>query len=808
MSGGVRDLVAASLDGSSLEGLGRRVAEAAFVGENELDAVLGGDAGDADAAGGDAGGAPGAPAEVWLTGVRVEGFRGVAGEVALGLPPQPGLVLVVGRNGAGKSSIAEAAELAMSGRSDRSSSALWAEGLVNLHHDGPTTVSVSIRADAGADVVVGRTLEGDRLDGSPPAAERDGEPFDLGSLGWGEAVVRFRPVLTYGELARMSSEKPSALYDPLNRILGLEDLTVADGLLRAAEGRLAQPGKDAKAGRTALIDALEASNDERAGPLRDALAGKAPDVAAASALLDDGAVGTVAEDGPVAAWAVLGGPDPAGARVAAEALTAAADRRDAAATAEAGRAGRIAGLLALAVEHREGPEDLCPVCGQGRLDDDWLAQARAETARQEELAAEARQAADGLAGAVRAARQLVAPVPPSLREAAAGGADPAGALAAWQSWAALADPALGPRALADRLPAASAEVAGQVEALRTAAAAELDAHDRQWKPLADDARAVVRDLRAAEAAVPGLAAVKAARAWLKDASEEIRNDRLRPFADQATEIWAALRQDSNVSLSGVTLTGQNTRREVKLDLDVDGEPGPRAVLSQGELAALGLALFLPRAVADESPFRFVLVDDPVQSLDPSKVDGLAKVLHGLAVDRQVVVFTHDERLVKSLRHLDLPFTAYRLARGERSVVTAEQVNDPVEQHLKDAHALAREADLPPDLLAVAVSGYCRDAIEEAAIEVARRRLRADGKTVGQTEEAIEAASTTWARLGLALLGDHRPKPKKLNKALAELGADDELVARCVEGVHAPDPADLPGLLAKTREFVTALRPPA
>jgi recombinational DNA repair ATPase RecF len=808
MSAGVRELVAASLDGSSLGGFERRVAEAAFVGGAELDAVLGGDAAAAEAPGGDAAGASGASAEVWLTGVRVEGFRGVAGEVSLGLPPQPGLVLVVGRNGAGKSSIAEAAELAMSGRSDRSSSALWAEGLVNLHHDGPTRVAVSVRADAGADVVVGRELEGDRLDGSPPSAVRDGAPFDLGSLGWGEAVVRFRPVLTYGELARMSSEKPSALYDPLNRILGLEDLTVADGLLRAAETRLGQPGKDARAGRTALLDALAASDDDRAGPLRIALAGRAPDVAAASALLDDGTVGVVGEDGPVGAWAALGGPDPAAARGAAEALVAAADRRDAAATKEAGRAGRLAGLLSLAVEHREGPEDLCPVCGQGRLDDGWLAQARAETARQEELAAEARQAEDGLAAAARAARALVSAVPAALREPGAGGADPAGALAAWQSWAALADPGLNPRALADRLPAAGSQLAEQLAALRTAAAAELDAHDRQWKPLADDARAVVRDLKAAEAAAPGLAAVKAARAWLKEASEEIRNDRLRPFADQATEIWGALRQDSNVSLSGVTLAGQNTRREVRLDLDVDGEPGPRAVLSQGELAALGLALFLPRAVADESPFRFVLVDDPVQSLDPSKVDGLAKVLHVLADNRQVVVFTHDERLLQSLRHLDLPFTAYRLGRGERSVVTAERVNDPVEQHLRDADALAREADLPPDLLAVAVSGYCRDAIEEAANEVARRRLRADGKTVEETEAAIGAASTTWARLGLALLGDHRPKPKKLNKTLTELGADDELVSRCVEGVHAPDPADLPGLLAKTREFVVALRPPA
>ena len=51
------------------------------------------------------------------------------------------------------------------------------------------------------------------------------------------------------------------------------------------------------------------------------------------------------------------------------------------------------------------------------------------------------------------------------------------------------------------------------------------------------------------------------------------------------------------------------------------------MLSNGELHALGLALFLPRSTAPDSPFRFVLIDDPVQAMDPSKVEGLAQVLH-------------------------------------------------------------------------------------------------------------------------------------------------------------------------------------
>ena len=43
----------------------------------------------------------------------------------------------------------------------------------------------------------------------------------------------------------------------------------------------------------------------------------------------------------------------------------------------------------------------------------------------------------------------------------------------------------------------------------------------------------------------------------------------------------------------------------------------------------------------ESPFRFLVIDDPVQAMDPVKVEGLARVLHRTARTRQVIVLTHD-----------------------------------------------------------------------------------------------------------------------------------------------------------------------
>ena len=62
---------------------------------------------------------------------------------------------------------------------------------------------------------------------------------------------------------------------------------------------------------------------------------------------------------------------------------------------------------------------------------------------------------------------------------------------------------------------------------------------------------------------------------------DIRNARLAPLADHARAIWAQLRQESNVELGAITLSGARTRRDVDLNVTVDGSPG------HGRLPGLG-----------------------------------------------------------------------------------------------------------------------------------------------------------------------------------------------------------------------------
>ncbi len=93
--------------------------------------------------------------------------------------------------------------------------------------------------------------------------------------------------------------------------------------------------------------------------------------------------------------------------------------------------------------------------------------------------------------------------------------------------------------------------------------------------------------------------------------------RFQPIKEKVKGIWELLRTRSSVELEDVTFEGKATSRKVSLDVTVDGTEGAAlGVMSQGELHSLALALFLPRATLEASPFRFLVIDDPVQSMDP------------------------------------------------------------------------------------------------------------------------------------------------------------------------------------------------
>ncbi|NED63268.1 AAA family ATPase, partial [Streptomyces sp. SID10244] len=74
------------------------------------------------------------PAGAFLREIRVSGFRGIGPQATLQITPYPGITVVSGRNGSGKSSFAEALEYALTGQSYRwkNKAKLWVDAWRNL----------------------------------------------------------------------------------------------------------------------------------------------------------------------------------------------------------------------------------------------------------------------------------------------------------------------------------------------------------------------------------------------------------------------------------------------------------------------------------------------------------------------------------------------------------------------------------------------------------------------------------------------------------------------------------------------------
>lgn len=123
------------------------------------------------------------------------------------------------------------------------------------------------------------------------------------------------------------------------------------------------------------------------------------------------------------------------------------------------------------------------------------------------------------------------------------------------------------------------------------------------------------------------------------AHDELLTDSIRQsFEDELK----ALGKDIEVSLEKTGAGKGSIRTRLKiLGNDV------RAILSDGEQKAVGLALFLAEIESqnDKCPIVF---DDPVTSVDHEVADFLAKKLLQLSSNRQIIIFTHNKLFYDSL----------------------------------------------------------------------------------------------------------------------------------------------------------------
>ena len=625
---------------------------------------------------------------VYVTSVTVEGFRGIGKPQTLTVNPGPGLTLVVGRNGSGKSSFAEALEVLLTGDSKRWSERpkVWKDGWRSLHQPHPTRIEAEMLVEGQGPTKVLATCDDEgTFESKMTVVQPRGKPkTTLQTLGWSEALTSYRPFLSYNELGSTLDEGPSKLYDTLSSVLGLEELVDAQNTLAKARTERQQAWTLADQQRKELVEQLKALlanlSDGRASSCLDALTSPTWGLDALEKILH---TCTVPSDDGVEAVLIraiaLEVPNVDLVAAAVTALRVADARLKSIAGTDADRARTLASLLLSAVTfHQRHAGSDCPVCGTAdALGPNWAETTREEIERLRALASQSDQAHSGAERAQKQALELMSPPPKlldQLFEIGVEGLDVARDV--WKAWYA-GTSLSGLSDLADHLHAHHSAFRSAIDNLKKAAAEELRRRQDRWRPIAEAIAAWLPSARKARRGAEDLSRIKAAEDWLKEAVADIRNQRFAPIADQAMATWRFLRQNSNVELGRIELAGTKSQRRVTLDVTVDGIAGAAlGVMSQGELHSLALSLFLPRATLADSPFRFVLIDDPVQSMDPARVDGLALALDSIAQMHQVIVFTHDDRLPEAVRRLDINASMLSVTRRPKSVVEVRRSLDP------------------------------------------------------------------------------------------------------------------------------------
>ena len=753
---------------------------------------------------------------VFVNSIGVQGFRGIGARCTLKLATGPGLTLVVGRNGSGKSSFAEALELLLTGENRRwaQRSAVWKQGWRNLHSTEPVEIEAMFTIEGERQPLVARRMwsaNETELEAASMTVRGVRRGDGRAALGWEAALSTYRPFLPYNELGSIADRPPSALFDTMSEALGIESLV--DARKRLREHRLSRE-KQFKRVESACSQhrtALDELDDERARTCAQAIGASKADAwdLETLELVLEGAIDPDGDGGIplLRRLESLQIPSTEEVEAAAARLQAAVESTRTIASTDAGRAGQLADLLERSLElHAAHGDQPCPVCDGGVLDGAWRARTETEVKRLRQDAEEAIQAQRALKDARVGTRALFTPSPAELQRAEEVGVDAAGLTSAWTRWCALpAD--VTDEDLIEHLKQSHAGLVDAAATLRGQAEAELERREDVWRPIARALREWLPDAKQAaldRRTVPNL---KKAEKWLDDETGRIRTERFQPIADQAREIWELLRQNSAVTLDDLELAGGATKRRLDLGVSIDGVSGQAlGVMSQGEIHALALSLFLPRVLLPQSPFRFVVIDDPVQAMDPGKVDGLARVLDMTARTRQVIVFTHDERLPESIRRLQIHARVVEVTRRAESFVECRETRDPVTQYLHDARSLIRTDDLPPAAAARAVPLYCRLALEAASTEVVRRRRIRRGEAHAAVEEALTDARTLLQKLALALFDDAKRAGDVMQRVNAQWGREaGNAVAWSNRGSHDPiPPAQLQPLVDATSGAIRSI----
>jgi hypothetical protein len=159
------------------------------------------------------------------------------------------------------------------------------------------------------------------------------------------------------------------------------------------------------------------------------------------------------------------------------------------------------------------------------------------------------------------------------------------------------------------------------------------------------------------------------------------------------------------------------------------------------------------------------------------------------------VFTHDDRLPEAVRRLGIDARIIEVSRREGSEVELRPALTPIERHIEDARSLVRTEDLPPDVAARVVPGFCRSAIEAGCMEAVRRRRIGRGEPHAAVEDLLRSVTRLTGYAAFALFDDPKRGGDVLTRINATYGhAKVDAFQAANKGSHGGFAGDLDGLV--------------
>ncbi len=189
-------------------------------------------------------------------------------------------------------------------------------------------------------------------------------------------------------------------------------------------------------------------------------------------------------------------------------------------------------------------------------------------------------------------------------------------------------------------------------------------------------------------------------------------------------------------------------------------------------------------------------------MDPSKIDGLVRVLADVAAARQVVVFSHDDRLAEAARRLVPDARTIQVRRAARSVVAVDECHDPAARDLDDARSLLNDPNVPDDVPRIVLPQLCRQAFEAAARDAYYSRAFAAGRSRETVEEVWGRVRKGPTRLALALQADQHAD---MSPWIRQRPWRKRALDVCGRGAHEGLDGDLRGAVEDVDKLVGEIR---